>query len=151
MTINEAVAVATSWDEIWVRKGTYVLTSSITINDEDQRLYGGFSVRHRNEYTLSSGVTVGVVPSFSTVDLSMGYRLPYAQQTQLNLQVRNLFTCRNGVSTYAGDPTTTPPTPANPLQVVDREGTCGFGEKHLEMINMPQVGTMVFLGVRYQR
>jgi hypothetical protein len=28
---------------------------------------------------------------------------------------------------------------------------CGFGRKHKEMINMPDIGTMAFLGVRFQR
>jgi iron complex outermembrane receptor protein len=116
-------------------------------------LLGGITMRHVNEYAFASGVNLGVIPSFSTVDLSLGYRLPFVQQTQVNLQVTNLFSCRNTVTTQPAVPAsgTTPATPANPLQVVEREGKCGFGEKHTEMINMPQVGTMVFLGVRYQR
>jgi len=43
LTIQEAISMAASWDEIWVRKGVYNLTSSITINDKDVRLYGGFA------------------------------------------------------------------------------------------------------------
>ena len=43
LTIQEAISLAASWDEIWVRKGVYNLTSSITINDKDVRLYGGFA------------------------------------------------------------------------------------------------------------
>ncbi len=43
LTIQEAISMAASWDEIWVRKGVYNLTSSITINDKDVRLYGGFT------------------------------------------------------------------------------------------------------------
>jgi len=43
LTIQEAISMAASGDEIWVKKGVYNLTSSITINDKDVRLYGGFS------------------------------------------------------------------------------------------------------------
>ena len=43
LTIQEAISMAASWDEIWVRKGVYNLISSITINDKDVRLYGGFT------------------------------------------------------------------------------------------------------------
>lgn len=43
LTIQEAISMAASWDEIWVKKGVYNLTSSITINDKDVRLYGGFT------------------------------------------------------------------------------------------------------------
>ena len=116
-------------------------------------LLGGLTMRHVNEYAFASGVNLGVIPSFSTADLYLGYRLPFVQGTQVNLQVSNLFTCRNTVTTQPAVPAsgTTPATPANPLQVTGRDGKCGFGEKHTEMINMPQVGTMVFLGVRYQR
>lgn len=43
VTIQEAVGAAASWDEIWVKQGTYNLSSSITINDKDVRLYAGFT------------------------------------------------------------------------------------------------------------
>ena len=32
-----------------------------------------------------------------------------------------------------------------------RDKGCGFNRKHSEMINMPQIGTMVFLGMRLSR
>ena len=51
----------------------------------------------------------------------------------LNFGVSNLFTCRS----------------ANPAEN-DTESACGFGEEHVEMINMPSIGTNVFLGVRYR-
>jgi iron complex outermembrane receptor protein len=116
-------------------------------------LLGGVTVRHVNEYAFASGINVGVIPSFTTADLQLGYRLPMLQQAQVNLQVTNLFTCAKRVTTFAGTPAsgTTPAVPANPLQVVAREGTCGTGKEHKEMINMPEVGTMVFLGVRVHR
>jgi hypothetical protein len=28
---------------------------------------------------------------------------------------------------------------------------CGFDERHQEMVNMPSLGTMFFLGIRYTR
>jgi hypothetical protein len=44
------------------------------------------------------------------------------------------------------------PTGAQPnSKVKSQEHKCGFGRKHKEMINMPEIGTMVFLGARFQR
>lgn len=103
-------------------------------------LLGGLTVRRMNEYGFASGINTGIIPTFTTLDINLGYRLPRLN-TQINLQVSNLFTCRNNVTTVTG----------NPLEVASREGKCGFGEKHTEMINMPEVGTMVFLGFRVQR
>lgn len=105
------------------------------------RLTGGFSVRHVDEYYFRSGANRGYVPGFTTLDANLGYRVDRFN-TQVTLGVSNLFAC-GGRFTYADtdvlfqDPT-------------DEARSCGFGEKHQEMINMPEIGTMLFLGVRYQ-
>jgi outer membrane receptor for ferrienterochelin and colicins len=104
------------------------------------RLTGGFSVRHVDEYYFRSGANRGFVPGFTTLDANLGYRLDRFN-TMLSLGVSNLFAC-GGRFTYADtdvlfqDPT-------------DENRSCGFGEKHQEMINMPEIGTMLFLGVKY--
>ncbi|MDQ3556187.1 MAG: TonB-dependent receptor, partial [Gemmatimonadota bacterium] len=104
---------------------------------------GGATVRHVNGYYFRSGINTGVVPTFSTLDLNTGYRIRQLNST-LNLGVSNLFTCGNRDDfTYAatGDPLRTTP--------LNKDRACGFGRKHQEMINMPQIGTMVFIGLRY--
>jgi outer membrane receptor for ferrienterochelin and colicins len=92
---------------------------------------GGATFRYVNGYRFTSGINAGRIPTFSTLDLNLGYRLPVSG-AQLNLSASNLFTCRS----------------ANP-SLPDDERKCGFGVKHTEMVNMPEIGTMVFLGVRF--
>ena len=92
---------------------------------------GGFTARHVVGYDFNSGINKGHIPTFSTLDVNVGYRFP-SLRSQINLSVANLFSCRHKDNVTFGD-----------------TGGCGFGEKHLEMINMPRIGTMVFLGWRY--
>jgi len=93
----------------------------------------GLSLRHVDEYRFASGINAGLIPGFTTVDLNASYRLPWFN-TSLLLGVNNLFTCVADVEDTPGD-----------------EGGCGFDEKHIEMINMPAVGTMLYLGARVHR
>jgi len=93
------------------------------------RWSGGTTLRYVNGYRFLSGINNGRVPTFSTADLNLGYRVP-SLHSQVNLAVANLFSCH-----------------AKDLTIADGE-QCGFGVKHTEMVNMPAIGTMVFLGVR---
>jgi outer membrane receptor for ferrienterochelin and colicins len=108
------------------------------------RLNAGVTMRHVDEYYFRSGLNIGRIPSFTTLDANLGYRLN-RYNTMLNVGVSNLFTC-GGRFTYdyaAGvDPLLQNPT--------DEQRECGFGVKHHEMINMPSIGTMVFVGLRYE-
>ena len=107
-------------------------------------LNAGFTVRHVNKYDFLSGVNVGRIPTFTTLDLSFGYGLPRIN-SRLNVSVQNLFACTGG--------TTTPNIwiAAGRSAIYKEGGECGFGKKHNEMINMPAIGTMVFAGLRWQR
>ena len=100
-------------------------------------LSSGFVVRHSGDYLFASGINVGYIPTFTTLDLSFNYRLP-ARGTQLNLSVNNLFACSARVSSPA-------------TNQYSRFTACGFDKRHNEMYNMPAIGTMVFLGLRYSR
>jgi iron complex outermembrane receptor protein len=107
-------------------------------------LRGGFTARHVGGYAFTSGVNVGRIPTFSTGDVSLGYALP-TLGAHLNLSVQNLVACTGGTSTpngwiAAGRPAT-----------YTAKSECGFGKKHVEMLNAPALGTMAFLGVRWQR
>lgn len=106
--------------------------------------YGGFTIRYVNGYDFRSGINVGHIPTFSTFDLTAGYRIP-ALNGRINLSVQNLFSCRSGTSTVDGWLAATKPLKYTP------KSECGFGKKHIEMINMPEIGTMVFLGFRLDR
>ncbi len=108
----------------------------------DKNLSGGLVVRHVTEYDFLSGVNVGTIPGFSTLDLSFSYALPSAR-AHINLSMQNLFACRSGTSTINGYIAATKPsiyTPGN---------QCGFGETHVEMLNSPPPGSVIFLGMRW--
>lgn len=91
---------------------------------------GGLTARYVNGYQFTSGINNGRIPTFSTLDLNVGYRVPRFRSA-INLGISNLFGCTSD-STAGND------------------GGCGFGQRHIEMINMPEIGTMVFLGIKYQ-
>ena len=93
------------------------------------RWSGGSVLRYVNGYRFVSGINNGRIPTFSTLDMNVGYRIPNLR-SQINLAVANLFTC------HKYDPT-----------ITDGE-QCGIGVKHTEMVNMPAIGTMIYLGLR---
>ncbi|HEX8209885.1 MAG TPA: TonB-dependent receptor [Longimicrobium sp.] len=93
---------------------------------------GGLTARYVNGYQFNSGINKGRIPTFSTLDLNVGYRVPRFRSA-INLGVNNLFGC-------ASD---------NPGTADTDESGCGFDQRHIEMINMPEIGTMVFLGLRF--
>ena len=108
------------------------------------QLRGSFTVRYVNGYRFLSGVNNGKIPTFSTFDFTAGYKLPISG-TSLNLSVQNLFVCRGGTSSINGW------VAAGKPSLYNKKQECGFGLKHIEMVNMPQIGTMAFLGVRWDR
>ncbi len=110
----------------------------------NNQLRGAFTVRYVNGYRFRSGLNVGKVPTFSTFDFTAGYKIP-GVGASVNLSVQNLFACRGGTSTINGWLAAT-----RPLKYTKKQ-ECGLGKKHIEMINMPEIGTLAFLGVRWER
>jgi iron complex outermembrane receptor protein len=107
-------------------------------------LRAGFTVRYVNGYRFLSGVNNGKIPTFSTFDFTAGYKLP-AIGASINLSVQNLVACRGGTSAINGWLAAARPA------IYTKKRECGFGKKHIEMINMPEIGTMAFLGIRWDR
>ena len=107
-------------------------------------LRAGFTVRYVNGYRFLSGVNNGKIPTFTTFDFTAGYKLPIAGAS-INLSVQNLFACRGGTSALNGWLAAARPS------IYTKNQECGFGKKHIEMINMPEIGTMAFLGIRWDR
>jgi len=102
-------------------------------------------------YYFRSGQNSGIIPRFNTVDVNLSYKVPVLENVLVNLAVSNLWGCTQTNLVYS-TPTVTPPAVAQPNSVIaSKEHKCGFGRKHKEMINMPDIGTMAFLGVRFQR
>jgi outer membrane receptor protein involved in Fe transport len=107
-------------------------------------LHTGINARHVSGYKFRSGVNFGYIPAFSTVDLSFGYNLP-VEGTRLNVNVQNLFACVSGETNPNGW------IASGRESIYAPKSKCGFGKQHSEMINMPALGTMVFVGLRWDR
>ncbi len=107
----------------------------------NNQLHAGFTVRYVNGYQFLSGINAGKIPTFSTFDFTAGYKLPL-YNSSINLSVQNLFACRGGTNAIDGWLAA-----AKPLKYTAGQ-ECGLGKKHIEMINMPEIGTMAFLGLR---
>jgi iron complex outermembrane receptor protein len=106
---------------------------------------GGLTFRNVNAYYFRSGTNVGVIPTFGTLDASLSYKIRQLPGTLLNVSVSNLFSCTANKVTY-----TAGTTPANSVIASEDRG-CGFSRTHSEMINMPEIGTMLFVGLRVNR
>jgi len=109
-----------------------------------RNLSAGWTFRTVNGYDFLSGVNVGRVPTFNAFDIRLGYDIPQYGM-RINLNVQNLFACRYGITEPNGW------VAAGRRQLYSNDGKCGFGVRHVEMLNSPMIGPMVFLGVRYQR
>jgi iron complex outermembrane receptor protein len=111
----------------------------------------GLTFRNVNAYYFRSGTNTGVIPTFGTLDANVTVKVPTLQNALVSLSVSNLFSCTGENPRYA-TPTVTAPAIAQPNSVLASEDRgCGFDRRHIEMINMPAIGTMMFLGVRYNR
>ncbi len=105
--------------------------------------FGGFTFRFVKDYLFRSGVHNGRIPGLFNLDINAGKRL--TSNIVLNVSVQNLYTCTSGVTSApvflnAGRP--------SPYQ---RGWGCGFGRKHIELLNMPALGSMTFIGLRFDR
>ena len=91
-----------------------------------------------------------MIPTFGTLDANFSYRLPAAlQATQLNVGVSNLLSCSAENVTFRTR-AVRPPALSQPNNLIIAEDRgCGFNRTHREMVNMPYIGTMVFVGARW--
>ena len=105
----------------------------------------GFSMRYVNRYTFTSGVNRGMIPSFGTLDFSASYLVRTG--TRITLQAQNLLACVGGTSTPPVGGISSSAVTGNATYTVKQ--SCGFGQTHQEMLNMPAIGPLVFLGVRW--
>jgi outer membrane receptor for ferrienterochelin and colicins len=97
------------------------------------KFFGGATLRYVNGYDFHSGINNGRIPTFATTDLTVGYDLERFG-TQLVLNLSSPFTCRSADPAISGD-----------------DGGCGFGQNRREMVNMPMIGSMLVIGVKYRR
>jgi outer membrane receptor for ferrienterochelin and colicins len=114
-------------------------------------LNGGALVRHVTRHYFRSGINMGMIPTFTTLDANLGYQLPWLSSASLQVGVSNLFTCsqKRGENDVGFTYDLTPNADPFRRRPLNKERECGFGVKHQEMINMPALGTMLFVGMRY--
>ena len=105
----------------------------------------GLTFRNVNSYYFKSGSNAGVIPTFGALDASVNVKIPSMENAMVSLGVSNLFSCTGTNVTYVA--ATVPAT----SQIASEDRSCGFNKKHIEMINMPEIGTMAFLGLRLSR
>ena len=114
----------------------------------------GLTYRNVNAYYFRSGINSGVIPTFGTVDVSLSYRVPTMQRALLNVSIANLFGCTATGMQYEALVLNggTPRAVTLPNGRIKSENRgCGFNRRHVEMVNMPEIGTMAFVGLRFQR
>ena len=109
-----------------------------------KNLSASWAGRFVTGYDFLSGVNVGHIPGFSTFDVGASYRL-MDSGARLNLSVQNLLSCRAGTVAPFGY------IASGRASIYTQDRQCGVGKKHIEMLNSPEIGTMLFLGVRIDR
>lgn len=116
--------------------------AGMDFNSPERNLLGGFTIRHVTGYNFRSGINAGIIPTFETLDLTLGKRIP-SLGAQLNVSLQNIAACRSGsYELRTGQ--------VSPGTLVSKRN-CNIGLRHHEMVNMPMIGTMLFVGVRYDR
>lgn len=122
---------------------TMKATVGMDAKDGPFQSFGGFTFRFVKDYRFLSGVHNGRIPGLATFDFNVGKRL--TSNMVLNVSVQNVFTCTSGV--------TTPPAFLNAALAssYQRGWGCGLGRKHIELLNMPALGSMTFIGLRFDR
>ena len=109
-----------------------------------KHLGASWVARYVRGYNFLSGVNNGFIPSFAAGDISFGYKIPN-MSARINLSVQNLVACRSGTTAPNGW------IASGRAEVFTHDRKCGFGVKHVEMLNSPELGTMAFLSVRFDR
>ena len=83
--------------------------------------------RHIDGFPVRSGVYIGEVPGYSTVDLTLGYQFPMLQGLGLSISAQNLLTFVEG----------------------DESDTSPFDRRHTEFIGSAAIGRLILARLTY--
>ena len=120
------------------------VTAGMDFTDVAPNATFGFTGRFVQGYDFRSGVNVGSIPTFGTIDVMYSWKTPM-DGVRLTAQVQNLFTCVGGEFQPGA-------WLASTIRSINTDkNACGFNQTHVEMINMPAIGTIAFVGVRIDR
>ncbi len=122
---------------------TMKATVGMDAKDLPAQTFGGFTMRFVKDYKFLSGVHNGRIPGLLAFDFNVGKRL--TSNLVLNMSVQNLFACTSGTTTQAAFLNAGLPS------AYQRGWGCGLGRKHIELLNMPALGSMTFIGLRFDR
>lgn len=81
---------------------TFKGTAKLTYRDDDAGLNGSVRFRAQNGFPANSGVYIGDVESFETVDAGFGWRIPSFRDLWLQIDVQNVFD--SSYKTFVGTP-----------------------------------------------
>ena len=117
---------------------------SLTFETTDlpDRVNTFLTLRYVNGYMFRSGAIWGRVPSFGSLDVAASYRVP-SQGMTVTLQAQNIAGCVGGTSTLPATGIST-----TSMATYTKAPRCAFGQKHAELLSMPALGPMIFLGIR---
>lgn len=104
---------------------------------------GGFTLRFVKDYQFMSGAHVGRIPGIFTFDFNAGKKI--GDYATLTFAMSNLFTCTSGTTTAGAWVAATVPS------TYTRGWGCGLGRKHIEILDMPAIGSMATIGIRIDR
>ncbi len=110
--------------------------------DLPKRVNGSLTARYVNGYMLRSGTIWGQVPTYSSLDLGASYRT-VSGRTTITIQAQNIAGCVGGYSTL---PVTG--ISATSMATYTSRYKCRMGQRHVELLSMPALGPMVFVGIR---
>ncbi|MCA0377530.1 MAG: TonB-dependent receptor [Gemmatimonadetes bacterium] len=122
---------------------SFKATAGMDSRDMGFGTMGGFTVRFVKDYQFLSGAHNGRIPGIVTFDFNVGKKI--ADVATLTFAMSNLFTCTSGTSTPGAWVAATVPS------VYSRGWGCGLGRKHIEILDMPAVGSMATIGIRIDR
>jgi iron complex outermembrane receptor protein len=100
----------------------------IDYNNSRLGLGVGLRGRYVAGFPVQSGVFVGEVPYFQTLDANIAYTMPVSTRTELVLNFRNFFSCVGA-------------------SAVQEKG-CSFTRTHQEIVGAPYIGSVISLRVR---
>lgn len=115
---------------------------SLETTDLPKNASASATLRYVNGYTFRSAVVWGRVPTFGMLDLTASYRVPRLATT-FTVQGQNLAACVGGTS---APPATGLSSSSMATYTASRK--CGLGQTHQELLSMPALGPMIFVGAR---
>ena len=100
--VEDDVFTTDDGERVELNAPSFKAQGSVGYNDRDAGFRGEVAYRFVNGFPAASGVFVGQVPDYNTVDLNVSYELPGFRDVSLQVDVQNVFD--NSYRTFPGSP-----------------------------------------------